>query len=90
MYEMPESTGLFGENQTLPENNLPRVYEMIYIRCSVYCKRIQLVRLPKHLASRRKHWYSMSWNMYRYKKRKLGDLPKHHIPHHQQHPELAT
>jgi hypothetical protein len=32
----------------------------------------------------------MSWNMYRYKKRKLGDLPKHHIPHHQQHPELAT
>jgi hypothetical protein len=54
MYEMPESTGLLGENQTLPEDILPRVDEMMYIRCSVYCKRVQLVRIPKHLASWRK------------------------------------
>jgi hypothetical protein len=40
---------MFGENKMLPVDNPPRVDEMMYVRCSVYCKRVQRVRLPRHL-----------------------------------------
>jgi hypothetical protein len=53
----------------LPVDILPRFDTITYSRCSIYCKRVQLVRLPKHLAYRRKHWYRINWHMIRYKMR---------------------